>query len=358
MINVTDLTYNVGDFQLDNISLEIADGEYFVLLGKPGSGKSVFLECICGLNRISSGKIEIAGADVTFAEPRDRGIGYVPQDYALFPTKLVRDNIIFGLHVRAIPRAEIENRLDSIVEFLNINYLLDRSIHGLSGGEQQKVALARALIVQPEVLLLDEPVSALDEAMRETVCMELKHIQQETGTTMIHVCHSFEETRIVADRVGILRSGQLAQVGTPDEVFNHPADTDIASFLRVGNILKGYAEISGEHTHITIGDTALIAGKIALESPGEVEFALSAINISVSLDPPNNGFENILTGSVVNAFPRGLVMHTVAEIGPHLTLIALAPPPIDKIAPGVRVYLSFPASAIHIFHHSHLNIND
>ncbi len=301
------------------------------------------------MNRISSGSIEIAGKDVTASEPRDRGIGYVPQDYALFPTRLVRDNIIFGLRMRAMPGGEMEGRLDGIAEFLNIHYLLDRSIHGLSGGEQQKVALARALIVQPEVLLLDEPVSALDEATRETVCMELKHIQRETGTTTVHVCHNFEETRIVADRVGILRNGQLAQIGTPDEVFNHPIDTDIATFLRVGNILKGNAEMGSEHIRITIGDITLIADDAGSEFPREVEIALPAKNIAVSLDPPDNGFENILTGSIAGILPRGLVTHIVVEVDQRLTLTALAPPYFDKIASGAIVYLSFPASAIHVF---------
>ena len=351
MINVTNLAYKVGDFQLNNIFLNIADGEYFVLLGKPGSGKSIFLECLCGLNRASSGKIEIAGVDVTHAEPRERGIGYVPQDYALFPTKLVRDNIIFGLHVRSMPAGEIKSRLDNIVEFLDISHLLNRSVRGLSGGEQQKVALARALIVRPKVLLLDEPVSALDEAMREAVCMELKHIQRETGTTTVHVCHNFEETRIVADRVGILHAGQLVQVGTPNEVFDHPADANTANFLRIGNILKGYAETRGEYTHIAIGDTRLMADRPAFESPREVEFALSARNISVSLEPPNSDFENILTGNIVHNFPRGLVMHIMVEVESQLVLTALAPPPFDRLTSGTRVYLGFPASALHIFQH-------
>jgi len=349
MINVTDLTYSVGDFQFHNISLDIADGEYFVLLGKPGSGKSIFLECLCGLNRISSGSIKIAGKDVTRSEPRERGIGYVPQDYALFPTKLVRDNITFGLDVKSMPRKEMEERLENMAELLGIKQLLHRSIHGLSGGEQQKTALARALIVQPEVLLLDEPVSALDEAMRETVCMELKHIQQETGTTTIHVCHNFEETRIVADRVGILRTGQLVQVGTPDEIFDYPVNADIAGFLRVGNILKGYAETSGKHTHITVGDTTLIADQTTSESPCEVEFALPIKNISVSLEPPNNGFENVLTGNAMGTFPRGLVTSIVVEVGPHLSLTVLAPPHLSRIEPNTKIHLSFPASAIHIF---------
>jgi len=235
MIQVSNINFKIGSFQLQDISLEIKEGEYFVLLGKPGSGKSIFLECICGLNRVLSGIIKIAGRDVTHFEPRDREIGYVPQDYALFPTKSVRENIIFGLRVRAMSHKEIQNRLENIVGILNIEYLLNRSTRGLSGGEKQKVALARALIIQPKVLLLDEPVSALDEVTREMICIELKRIQQETRTTTIHVSHNFKETSIVADRLGILRSGKMVQVGTPEEVFNHPADPDIGTFLRVGN---------------------------------------------------------------------------------------------------------------------------
>lgn len=346
MIETTNLSYRIGDFHLRDISLKIGEGEYFVLLGKPGSGKSILLECICGLRRVSAGTIRIGGKDVTYAEPRDRCVGYVPQDYALFPTKRVRDNIIFGLRVRGISHNEIEDRIDNIAGLLNIKYLLDRMIPGLSGGEQQKVALARALIIQPKVLLLDEPVSALDEATRETVCMELKHIQRETGTTTVHVSHNFEETRIVADRVGILNNGRLVQVGTPDEVFNRPADADIASFLRAGNILRGSTE--GECTNITVGDGISIRSKIVFESPREVEFVLSVKDISVSLELPDNGLENTLTGKVVGFFPRGIISYIAVELAPGLTLTAPAPASLNTIAYGAVVYLSFPASAIYI----------
>lgn len=349
MIKVTDLAYNAGDFQLGNLSFEIVEGEYFVLLGKPGSGKSIFLECLCGLNRVSSGKIEIAGQDVTLAEPRDRFIGYVPQDYALFPTKLVYDNIAFGLKVQSLPREEIAGRLDNITDLLNIKSLLNRSIHGLSGGEQQKVALARALIIRPKVLLLDEPVSALDEATRETVCMELKRIQQETGTTTVHVCHNFEETRIVADRVGILRNGQLVQVGTPDEVFEHPVDIDIAKFLRVGNILSGHTEVNGKQISIIVGDIKLKADDLTHQPSRVVDIALPVRNIFVSSECPDNSFENILTGNIIGIHPRGLVTHIIVKISDKLSLTALIPPYFGEAAAGANVYLSFPASAIHIF---------
>ncbi len=348
MIQVSNLNYKIGDFRLQDISLEILEGEYFVLLGKPGSGKSIFLECICGLNRISAGTIKIAGRDVTYAEPKDRGIGYVPQDYALFSTKSVQENIVFGLRVKDMPRNEIESRLDHIVDILNIGYLLNRSVRGLSGGEKQKVALARALIIRPKVLLLDEPVSALDEATREMVCIELKRIQQETGTTTVHVSHNFEETRIVADRLGILRAGQLAQVGTPDEVFNRPVDADIAIFLRVGNVLKGYAEADGNYTCISMGEIKWVAQGVISESPREVEFVLPAQDIYLSPNEPQNGFENHLTGKIIGILPRGIVAYIAVEISPGLTITAIAHPSLQKAAPGTNVHLSFPASAIHI----------
>jgi ABC-type sugar transport system ATPase subunit len=235
MIRVEALKFSVGEFCLGGISLELAQGEYFVLLGSPGSGKSLFLGCLCGLNRVDSGRIIIAGRDVTNLEPCERGIGYVPQDYALFPHLSVAQNIGFGLRARGLPRAEMTRKTDAVADQLGIRHLLRRSIAGLSGGEKQRVALARALVVEPQVLLLDEPVSALDEALRETICLELRRVQRETGTTTIHVCHNFEETRIVAHRTGLLRKGRLVQVGTPEDIFARPVDAEAARFLRVGN---------------------------------------------------------------------------------------------------------------------------
>ena len=347
MIRVRNLTHNIGNFSLSDVSLDIADGEYFVLLGKPGSGKSIFLECLCGLNRVSAGTIEIADRDITYAEPRERGIGYVPQDYALFPTKSVRNNILFGVHVNHTPASEIESRLGNIVELLGIKHLLGRSIDGLSGGEQQKVALARALITQPRLLLLDEPVSALDEETRSVICMELRRIHLEMGITTIHVSHNFEETRIVADRIGILRAGRLIQAGTPAEVFNHPIDADIARFLRVGNVLKGYAETKGEHTLVTVADTVLRA-KTNLDHPREVEFVLPTRDVFISVDP-NDGYENHLVGDITAISPRGHADLVYVEVDSHLTLTAYMHPTPYELEIGTRVHLSFPVSSVHIF---------
>ena len=289
MIRTEAIEFTVGDFRLRELTLDVAQGEYFVLMGSPGSGKSVFLECLCGLNRVDSGRVFVGERDVTDLEPRAREIGYVPQDYALFPHLSVAGNIGFGLRARGLSQAKISQEVTNAADQLGIQSLLDRRIQGLSGGEQQRVALARALVVSPKVLLLDEPVSALDEALRETVCMDLKRIQRQTGTAAIHVCHNFEETRIVADRVGVLRAGRLVQVGTPEEIFDQPINAEVARFVRVGNVLRGTAEPDGERTRITLAGLSLYAARPAR---GSVSLAIRSDRILVTAVRPSPPPEN------------------------------------------------------------------
>ncbi len=228
MIRTEEIVFQVGEFELKRLSLEIATGEYFILLGPPGSGKTIFLECLCGLKRLTSGKIYIDGRDVTHLEPRLRGIGYVPQDYALFPHLSVEQNIAFGLRVRG----RSEEKVAETADMLGISQLLSRSIAGLSGGEKQRVALARALVLQPKILLLDEPVCALDEVTRQDVCKQLLAIQRKLGLTTIHVSHNLEEAFSVADRAAILHKGVLQQVGPMDELLCEPSSDFVSHFMR------------------------------------------------------------------------------------------------------------------------------
>jgi ABC-type sugar transport system ATPase subunit len=228
MIRTEEISFHVGTFQLERLSIDIAKGEYFVLLGPPGSGKTIFLECLCGLKRLASGRIYIDERDVTDLEPRARGIGYVPQDYALFPHLSVERNIAFGLRVRG----RTEAKVGETAELLDIRHLLSRRIDGLSGGEKQRVALARALVLQPKILLLDEPVCALDEVTRQEVCAQLLGIQRRLGLTTIHVSHNLEEAFSVADRAAILRKGVLQQAGTLDELLCKPSSEFVARFMR------------------------------------------------------------------------------------------------------------------------------
>jgi len=232
MIRTEEISFRIGTFQLQRLSLDIAKGEYFILLGPPGSGKTVFLECLCGLKKIDSGRIYIDGHHVTNLEPRARGIGYVPQDYALFPHLSVERNIAFGLRVHGYQHKEIRAKIIETAELLDIQRLLTRRINGLSGGEKQRVALARALVLQPKILLLDEPVCALDEVTRQEVCAQLLDIQRRLGLTTIHVSHNLEEAFTVADRAAILNDGILQQVGPLDELLNKPNSKFVARFMR------------------------------------------------------------------------------------------------------------------------------
>ena len=232
MIRTEKISFHIGSFHLQRLSINIAKGEYFILLGPPGSGKTIFLECLCGLKKISSGRIYIDEHDITNIEPRARGIGYVPQDYALFPHLSVEQNIAFGLRVHRCNTKEMQTKIAETAELLDIRRLLSRRIHGLSGGEKQRVALSRALVLQPKVLLLDEPVCALDEVTRQEVCVQLLAIQRRLNLTTIHVSHNLEEAFTVADRAAILNAGILQQVGSLDELINKPSSEFVARFMR------------------------------------------------------------------------------------------------------------------------------
>jgi ABC-type Fe3+/spermidine/putrescine transport system ATPase subunit len=258
MIRIDGLYFAIGNFSLRNVTLDIRPGEYFVLLGKPGSGKTLLLECLAGLRRLAGGTITFDGRRVEHLEPAERGVGYVPQDYALFARKTVRENVEFGLRVRGFPRAQREARLSELADLLGLRSLLDRSTAGLSGGERQRVALARALATRPQVLLLDEPVSALDDETRDGILAELRRIQRETGTTTLHVCHDLDEMRLVADRVGILRDGRLVQTGTSEEIRGQPADPGVARLFRLGTILKGVVVADEKGRRLDLGSFSVL----------------------------------------------------------------------------------------------------
>jgi len=231
MIEIRDLTFRAGDFQVRSVSLDVANGEYFVLLGPNGSGKTLLISCLCGLLRAESGRILIDGQDVTHAEPRLRRIGYVPQDYGLFPHLNVAKNVTFALRAAGLWHAEALAKAGPLIEKLRLGRLLDHMPATLSGGERQKVALARALAIQPRLLLLDEPVSALDGPTRAEVIEQLRIVQRDVGVTTIHVCHSTDEALAVADRAGVMIDGQLVQTGRVEELMEHPASPDVARLL-------------------------------------------------------------------------------------------------------------------------------
>ncbi|NND99992.1 MAG: ABC transporter ATP-binding protein [Pirellulaceae bacterium] len=211
MIQLQDIAISAGDFSLDKVSFDVPKGQYAVLMGRTGRGKTTILESICGLRKPSSGKILVDGIDITDWPPSDRQIGYVPQDLALFPTFTVQGHLEFALRLRKAGAKQIQQRTAELAEVLGLEHLLDRQIQGLSGGESQRVALGRALSFRPSVLLLDEPLSALDEATRSEMQRVLRAVKETTGVTTLHVTHSTEEAEALADRTLILENGVLSE---------------------------------------------------------------------------------------------------------------------------------------------------
>lgn len=213
MIEVNQLCLSAGSFLLDNVTFSVAAGQYAVLMGKTGCGKTTLVEGLCGLRPARAGQVRLLGRDVTRLKPAERGIGFVPQDRALFPGMSVWDHLAFAMVVRRWDKRVISERVGELADLLGLGRLLDRVPAGLSGGEAQRVALGRALAAQPQVLLLDEPLSALDEPTRLDMCRLLATLRERTGVTTIHVTHNLHEARQLADRLFLLRDGVLQESG-------------------------------------------------------------------------------------------------------------------------------------------------
>ncbi|MEE9367247.1 MAG: ATP-binding cassette domain-containing protein [Pontiella sp.] len=213
MIAVDNITIDAGDFTLSNVSFRLEAGEYGALMGRTGCGKTTLLEAVIGLKPIRNGKIMVGGTDVTYERPAARGIGYVPQDGALFNTMTVREHLAFALEIRRLPKGQITQRVDELAEWLGIDGLLGRRPFGLSGGERQRVALGRALSFHPRILLLDEPLSAVDEETRGDMYDLLRRVQRDTEVTVLHVTHNPDEARELADVVFNMQDGKIIKEG-------------------------------------------------------------------------------------------------------------------------------------------------
>ncbi len=214
VIAVDNLSIRQGSFMLSNVGFRVPTGEYAVLMGKTGCGKTTLVEAICGLRpMLPSGRIRLMDRDVSHLKPAERGVGYVPQDGALFPTMTVRDHLAFALSIRRWERCRIEETVAELAALLGVENLLDRKPAGLSGGEAQRVALGRALSFHPSVLLLDEPMSALDETTRDEMYELLRTVRRHTGVTALHVTHNVSEARALGDRIFVLKDGQVTETG-------------------------------------------------------------------------------------------------------------------------------------------------
>lgn len=252
-------SFTEGEAVLDNISLEISKGEFITLLGSSGCGKTTTLRIIAGLEQPDAGSVWLDGREVTGLEPNQRDVNTVFQNYALFPHMNVAENIGYGLKLKKVPKSEIRKKVFQMLELVQLEGYEKRKPSELSGGQKQRVAIARALVNNPKVLLLDEPLGALDLQLRRAMQIELKHLQKKLGITFIYITHDQEEAINMSDRIAVMKDGRIEQIGTQDEIYNHPKTSYVATFVGNANILHGVAEsIQGQNAIVKIGNDRVI----------------------------------------------------------------------------------------------------
>ncbi len=347
-LRVSGLCVDLGEFHLREIDLDVASGDYFVILGPSGAGKTVLLEAIAGLQPVGKGQIVVDNEDVTEEQPEHRGIGFVYQDYVLFPHLNVAHNIAFGLKLRRMGRQVVEERVVSISRLLGIAHLLHRSPETLSGGEQQRVALARALVVGPRLLLLDEPLSALDPETRQGLQRELMRVHQELGTTTLHVTHDFEEAVALGDRIAVLNRGRVVQVGSPEDIFRRPNSKLVARFVGVRNIFRGEVHVEADGFATLSVDGMSIS--VVTEVEGPAHGSIRPEEIVISRELLRSSARNCFHGHIVSIEDRGTVVYVTVRTPPDFVCIATRRSLEEmELREGMEVYIAFKASAVHVF---------
>lgn len=337
----------MGEFFLDHASLEISKGEYIVIIGPTGAGKTILLETVAGIYEPDGGSIHLDGNDITYAPPKDRNITMVYQDYMLFPHLTIRKNIAFGLRSKKIQVGEINKAVEKYAGMLHIAHLLHRYPDTLSGGEQQRAAIARAMVMNPWALLLDEPLSALDAKTRENLRRELKSLHDITKTTIIHITHNFEEVFDLADRVAIMNEGKIIQVGTPDEIFRKPKNHFVAEFVGATNIFKGTSTAENGIVHISI-DNIIVRAHSEVE--GNVYISVRPEEILISTEPLASPIRNAFPGKICDIRHCGAMIRLIVDVGVTL-VVALTRQGFEeaKLGIGDSVYIAFKATSVHVF---------
>ena len=284
---------------VDNVTLDIRENEFFALLGPSGCGKTTLLRMLAGFESPNAGRILLEGKDISPLPPEKRPLNLMFQSYALFPHMTVRQNLSYGLEMERLDKAEIRRRVDETLATTDLTQFADRKPEQLSGGQKQRVALARALVKRPKVLLLDEPLGALDKKLREKMQLELKRMQHEAGITFIVVTHDQEEALVMADRMAILKDGRLLQVGAPEDVYERPADRFVANFIGVMNFIEG-----------TVGADGLFCAEgLEVKATGNAGPATLAVRPeNIVIGPPG---DQPVSGAIVDIAYHGLdrVLH-------------------------------------------------
>jgi spermidine/putrescine ABC transporter ATP-binding subunit len=327
---------------VNGLSLDIRENEFFALLGPSGCGKTTLLRMIAGFEVPDEGRIRLAGADITGQAPEKRPLNLMFQSYALFPHMTVWQNLAYGLEMERLAKPEISARVEEMLKTTDLQALAERKPAELSGGQKQRVALARALIKRPKVLLLDEPLGALDKKLREKMQLELKRLQHEVGITFIIVTHDQEEALVMADRVAVLRDGSILQCGTPEEVYERPANRFVAGFIGAMNFIEG--EI-GDDGQFRAGGAALACDTAGLKRNTKAVLAIRPENIT--LTAPSSGIAGTVVDAAYHGLDRQLYVKTALSAAPLQVRVAATG--VGTVQSGAAVSLSFNAATCRIF---------
>ncbi len=351
MIKLENINTKISSFSLKKINLHIKKGEYFVIVGPTGSGKSSVLNCIAGLVGIDSGNLYLKGSLANHIPIEERKIGYVFQNAFLFPHLNVYDNIAFGVRAKNHSRALDESKLIEISELFGISHLLKRSIKNLSGGESQRVALARCLICRPAAMLLDEPFSSLDRNTAENLMLEFKKVHDLTGQTIVHVTHNQEEAMMLGDRICLMQNGSIMQTGTGDDIFKKPESNFAANFFGACNIYNGISKIKDgvsviEFDGCRIRSTVLKEGHITCSiRPEDTVISTSRCNP----DANNSDTGNFFKGKIEKIVNRGVIIQVYIDAGiPIINYTLRKSFNQMDIKVGDRVNVGFEENDVHI----------
>jgi iron(III) transport system ATP-binding protein len=352
-LEVTDLRkqFSIGRPAIDGVSFAVPAGEIVVLLGPSGCGKTTTLRCVAGLEHPTGGEISIAGRLVSSPErgilvpPRLRDLGMVFQSYAVWPHMTVRQNVVYPLRHRKIGRAEANRKVDEVLKLVGLSEYADRAVVALSGGQMQRVALARSIVYRPQLLLLDEPLSNLDAKLRLRLRDDLRLILKQTGMTALYVTHDQAEAVVLGDRIGVMRDGKLLQIGTPDQIYNRPADLFVANFTGATNELTGIlVERNGEFGMVDFGEgrrgeAALLH---AIEPGAKVRIALRPENIGIGKqDGGKQNGANIFPARVLDRRYQGTqTVYDIDLFGRRLEVLELGTAARHQV--GVETQVSLP----------------
>jgi multiple sugar transport system ATP-binding protein len=342
--------YSADVVAVNDLNLDIADGEFLVLVGPSGCGKTTALRCVAGLETISEGKLKIGDRVVNDVAPKDRDIAMVFQSYALYPHMSVYDNLAFGLKLRKTPKADIDRRVKEAAGILGLDRFLDRKPKALSGGQRQRVALGRAIVREPSVFLMDEPLSNLDAKLRVQTRAEIARLHQRLGTTTIYVTHDQVEAMTMGDRIAVMKDGILQQVGTPQELYDGPVNVFVAGFI--GSPAMNFATVKAtEGEDLMLGSAKLVlAGKAATAVAARPKGADLMIGFRPEhLDVVSNGRADVVKiparVDVVEYLGNEELIHAQAEGNEIVALI----PSDRQVKPGQQIELGVPLDKLHVF---------